>query len=213
MRPPTNNVITQGQHGATKAVDYSARPDATVYAPEDMSWDSYARRGRGDAGNALRMNGANGLHQFAHLERILISPGQSVKKGQAIAIMGYTGYTIPAGPNGRHLHWWIKRSNGSYVYPPIVITEKFNAPATHRYAGLVGKIIELNSNTGTWKVYKRNSDIAAGTIRGRGLRYWVRDVSQRNNRVVINSASMGGLVDVPLADAKGNEYSREWRRV
>lgn len=214
MRPPTGNVISQRQHGTSKAVDYSARPDATVYAPEDMTWDSYQQRGSGrsNAGNALRMNGAHGLHQFAHLERILITPGQSVKKGQAIAIMGYTGYTIPAGPAGRHLHWWILK-NGVYTYPPTLVTEAFNAQPTHRYLGLVGKIIELNPYTGTWSVYARNGDNKVATLKGKGLRYWVRDVSARGNRVVINSASAGGLVDLPLADAKGNEYSKEWRQV
>src|SRR5215217_513830 len=39
--------------------------------------------------------------------------------------MGYTGYTIPKGPAGTHCHWWIQRSNGSYVYPPSIINETF----------------------------------------------------------------------------------------
>jgi len=38
-------------------------------------------------------------------------------------------------------------------------------------------------------------------------KYIIRDVSQRNNRVVVQSASNGGLVDVALRDLAGNPYS------
>lgn len=125
MRPPTGNRISQGQHGSSKAVDYSASPDPYIYAPEDLTFDSYMQRGSGtsDAGLALRARGAHGLHQFAHTEETYFTGG-TVKKGQRIAKMGYTGYTIPSGPNGRHLHWWIQTPNG-YVYPPSLITEPF----------------------------------------------------------------------------------------
>lgn len=119
--------MTQAQHGTSKAVDYSASPDKTLYAPEDGVVDSYMQRGSGtsDAGLALRMRGANGLHQFAHTERSLVKVGQSVKRGQPIALMGHTGYTIPSGPSGAHVHWWIQRPNGTYVYPPSIINESF----------------------------------------------------------------------------------------
>ena len=88
MQAVTQNRITQGQHGTSKAVDYSASPDKTLYAPEDGVIDSYMQRGSGtsNAGLALRMRGANGLHQFAHTERSLVQVGQSVKRGQPIAI-------------------------------------------------------------------------------------------------------------------------------
>ena len=126
MQSITQNRITQGQHGASKAVDYSAKPDPVIYAPEDGTIDSYQQRGSGlsDAGLALRMHGASGLHQFAHTERSLVKPGQSVRRGQPLAIMGHTGYTIPAGPAGAHCHWWIMR-NSVYYYPPSLINQPF----------------------------------------------------------------------------------------
>lgn len=126
MRSPTGNRITQGSHGTSKAVDYSASPDPDIYAPEDLTFDSYMQRGSGtsDAGLALRARGAHGLHQFAHTERTYFTGG-AVKKGARIARMGYTGYTIPDNvPAGTHLHWWIQTPNG-YVYPPSLITEPF----------------------------------------------------------------------------------------
>lgn len=130
MRPISPNAITQGQHGLSKAVDYAATPDSNVYAPEDGVVISYGQQGAvgtvNDAGLALRMQGANGLHQFAHTEKSYVSAGQRVAKGQAIAKMGYTGYTIPKGPSGAHCHWWINASNG-YVYPPSIINEPFGS--------------------------------------------------------------------------------------
>lgn len=125
MRAPTTNRITQGQHLASKAVDYSAKPDATVYAPESGRIDSYQQRGSGtsNAGNVLRLATKTGMWNFCHLERSLVSVGQQVTEGQPIAIMGHTGYTIPAGPAGAHLHCYILTPNG-YIYPPTL----FNKP-------------------------------------------------------------------------------------
>lgn len=122
---PTTNRITQGQHLASKAVDYSASPDATVYAPESGKIDSYMQRGSGtsDAGNVLRLATKTGMWSFCHLERSLVSVGQQVTEGQPIAVMGYTGYTIPKGPAGRHLHTYVLTPKG-YIYPPTL----FNKP-------------------------------------------------------------------------------------
>ncbi len=121
MRAPTSNRINQGQHGTSKAVDYSASPDPIVYAPEAGRIESYQQRGSGtsDAGNVLRLATKTGMWNFCHLERSLVSVGQQVSEGQQLAVMGYTGYTIPKGPAGAHLHCFILTPKG-YVYPPTL---------------------------------------------------------------------------------------------
>lgn len=81
--------------------------------------------GTNGAGNALRMKGGLGLHQFAHLEESYVKVGQRVKRGHKLAKMGHTGYTIPDGEAGAHLHYWLLLHNGSYVYPPTLYTDKF----------------------------------------------------------------------------------------
>ncbi|CAN5693249.1 hypothetical protein BH23PAT2_BH23PAT2_08260 [soil metagenome] len=126
MQAVTTNRITQTSHLTSRAVDYSARPDPIVYCPEDGTIDSYQRRGTGrnDAGNTLRLNGATGLHQFAHLEVSYVAVGSKVKRGQKLAKMGYTGFTIPTGAGGRHLHYWVKTPKG-YVYPPNLVNQSF----------------------------------------------------------------------------------------
>ena len=131
MQKPTNNRITQGQHLASKAVDHSASPDPTIYAPVDGVVDSFMQRGSGqnDAGLMLRIKNTStgAMHSFAHCELAYVKPGQTVKKGQSVAKMGYTGYTIPSGPAGRHVHYYIRLANGSYIYPPSIYSA--NAPS------------------------------------------------------------------------------------
>lgn len=125
MRAPTSNRITQAQHGTSKAVDYSASPDPIVYAPESGRIESYQQRGSGtsNAGNVLRLATATGVWSFCHLEKSLVSIGQQVSEGQQLAVMGYTGFTIPMGPGGRHLHTYVLTQKG-YVYPPMLFNQK-----------------------------------------------------------------------------------------
>lgn len=123
MRAPTTNIVTQGKHGTYNAVDYAADPDPNIYAPEDGKITFY--QNSGDCGNNLHLTAGGNVHGFCHLERATVSVGDQVKKGQVIGIMGYTGYTIPAGPNGRHLHWVI-RQGSTYVYPPSLVNETVN---------------------------------------------------------------------------------------
>lgn len=130
MRSPTNNRITQGSHLSSKAVDHSASPDPFVYAPESGRIDSYQYRGSGtnSAGNVLRLAGATGMHSFCHLEVSYVKVGATVVAGQKLAMMGYTGYTIPSGAAGRHLHYYILTPNG-YVYPPTLYPKGGNEVA------------------------------------------------------------------------------------
>jgi septal ring factor EnvC (AmiA/AmiB activator) len=120
MQAPTTNRVTQARHGTYNAVDYSARPDPTIYAPEDGKITAYGPSGR--CGNRLELTAGPNRHGFCHLEKPLVRVGQKVKRGQSIGIMGYTGYTRPAGPAGSHLHHVINR-NGVYVYPPSLVTQ------------------------------------------------------------------------------------------
>lgn len=122
MQVPTLNAVTQGEHGQYKAVDYGSSPDSTFYAPEDGRIDSYGDSGT--CGNRLVLVSGANRHAFCHLEKPLVSVGQNVKRGQPLGVMGYTGYTIPSGPGGRHLHHVIQ-VNGTYVYPPSLVNESF----------------------------------------------------------------------------------------
>ncbi|MBI1957353.1 MAG: peptidoglycan DD-metalloendopeptidase family protein [Candidatus Niyogibacteria bacterium] len=44
---------------------------------------------------------------YAHLSLIKVSKGDTIKRGEIIAYSGYSGYTVPAGPAGAHLHFTV----------------------------------------------------------------------------------------------------------
>lgn len=103
MRLPVSANVpeTQGFKLTHRGVDYSARYDKTVYAPEagtvSTEYQPYA------GGNVLVLKGKTGTHKFAHLSKYLVRSG-TVKQGQKIAIMGATGKVTAA-----HLHWSLYR--------------------------------------------------------------------------------------------------------
>ncbi len=55
----------------------------------------------------------NGLSSlYAHLSLIKVTPGQRVATGDIVGYSGYTGYVVPAGPAGAHLHFGVYASQG-----------------------------------------------------------------------------------------------------
>jgi len=51
---------------------------------------------------------------YAHLNSTVIDNGQTVAKGQLIGYSGYTGYVIPAGSGGAHLHFEVLPNNPNF---------------------------------------------------------------------------------------------------
>lgn len=126
MQSISQNPITQGKHGAYNAVDIGPSPDPYYYAPED-GIVTLADSVPGDTtcGKRLKLKGATGEHGFCHNDTIYVKVGQSVKRGQKLAKMGYTGLTDPDNvPAGTHVHW-ILNINGLWVYPPSKVNQPF----------------------------------------------------------------------------------------
>lgn len=72
----------------------------------DAGWNS------GGYGNMVDINHGNGIMtRYAHAQSVVVSAGQTVKKGQIIAYMGSTGYST-----GPHVHYEV-RVNGQAVNP------------------------------------------------------------------------------------------------
>ena len=70
-------------------------------------------------GNALVLNHGQGIYtMFFHLSKILVKPGQVVKKGDVIALVGATGRAT-----GPHLHWGV-RVQGARIDPLELINLK-----------------------------------------------------------------------------------------
>ena len=61
------------------------------------------------AGNYVRILHPNGVVTFyAHLSTFAVSPGDRTLQGQIIGYTGHSGYTIPSGPSGCHLHFEVR---------------------------------------------------------------------------------------------------------
>ena len=99
--------ITQGLH-AFNAVDFSnAVCGESVYAAAGGTVQRAGYTSRG--GNYVRILHPNGVvTYYGHLSSILVNPGAKVLQGQIVGYSGYTGYTIPRGPAGCHVHFEVR---------------------------------------------------------------------------------------------------------
>jgi murein DD-endopeptidase MepM/ murein hydrolase activator NlpD len=80
-------------------LDISARTGTTIVAPSDGVVASVGKSY--GYGNMLTINHGYGLKsKYAHLSKALVKKGESVKRGQKIALMGNTGRST-----GPHLHY------------------------------------------------------------------------------------------------------------
>lgn len=107
--------ITQGLHWYN-AIDFSnGRCGESVYA---AAGGTVQRTGYGSTiGNFVRIEHPNGvITVYGHLSKILVYPGQQVSQGEMIGYTGYSGYTIPAGPAGCHLHFEVRGARNPFAF-------------------------------------------------------------------------------------------------
>lgn len=101
---------TEGASSNHKGIDIGAPTGSNIVAAADgtvtISTYSYS------AGNYVMINHGGGVSTvYMHCSKLLVSVGDTVKKGDVIAKVGSTGYST-----GPHLHFGI-RQNGAYVNP------------------------------------------------------------------------------------------------
>lgn len=113
---PVDGVITQpfgGQHGGVDLVDIWGE-GAPVYASCDgvLALHPQGSWGDGSYGNAAKISTTDGWHVLvAHLSSFApdVYDGMPVQAGKRLGYQGHTGYTVPAGPGGSHVHWGMCR--------------------------------------------------------------------------------------------------------
>ena len=109
-------------------LDFSAAIGTEVYATADGRVSETDPAGRTSNGLRIVIDHGNGyMTHYAHLSRIIVRVGQTVKRGEVIGLVGNTGSS-----SGPHLHYEVHK-NGMAVNP---INYFFNDLSPEEYAGL-----------------------------------------------------------------------------
>lgn len=93
------------------AIDYAIPTGTCVYTTANGTVEKIWHDNR--CGNGLKIKYANGKSAiFCHLEKSLITKGEKVAAGCAVALSGNTGHST-----GPHLHYALKRNGGAIRTP------------------------------------------------------------------------------------------------
>ena len=110
--PVAGGYISSPYGGARRhgGIDIAAPRGTAIYASEDGTVS--LARWNGSYGNCVIINHGNGVQTlYGHSSKLLVKAGQSVKKGDVIALVGSTGRST-----GNHCHFEIHRG-GSRINP------------------------------------------------------------------------------------------------
>ncbi|MFM1885361.1 MAG: hypothetical protein RL026_518 [Pseudomonadota bacterium] len=103
-----------GHEANHRGVDFAGKPGSQITAAADgiVSEAGYHRQ----YGQLVEIRHGNGYStRYAHNQRVLVRPGDTVRRGQAIALMGSTGRST-----GPHVHFEILK-DGRHVNPAAYI--------------------------------------------------------------------------------------------
>lgn len=133
-------LVSQPFNSAHQAVDIAGPVGTPIVAPEAGTVTAVGQMGSGtnNAGLVVQLGNETNGHRLCHLSRAHVSVGQHVTQGQLVGDMGYSGYTIPAGPAGSHLHWIMWRG-GARVDARQYINQ------THKQGGDVAEKANLDT--------------------------------------------------------------------
>lgn len=104
-------------------IDYANQMGTPIPATVDgtiVKAESGHKQGDNNFGNTVEIKDQNGdVHQFHHLQKIGVKPGQLVRKGEVVATMGNTGatYSQSGKGDGTHLDYRIVTAYGKYKDP------------------------------------------------------------------------------------------------
>lgn len=110
--PTVGHNITQYFSWHHPAIDIANHIGTPIYAAADGVVLIAQGGWNGGYGNTILLDNGNGMRtRYGHASRLLVSPGDHVKKGQVIALMGSTGNST-----GPHLHFEVV-INGAHYNP------------------------------------------------------------------------------------------------
>ncbi len=111
--PTVGRRINQYFSWRHKGIDIDGEKTSPIYASDDGVVFHTASGWSGGYGLNIRIDHGNGIRTlYAHLDKILVDPGQRVKKGDVIGMMGTTGRST-----GVHLHFEVMNTNNARSNP------------------------------------------------------------------------------------------------
>ncbi len=109
-----------GQPAFHRGIDVSARRGTPIMTPADGRVKK-VRRSSAGYGNMLTIDHGNGFEtKFAHCDRILVSRGQKVARGEVVATVGSTGHSTAP-----HLHYEVIRDGKHYNPSHYILSDEF----------------------------------------------------------------------------------------
>ena len=157
-----DNGITQGYSSKNRGIDIEnhkkesdnqikAHSSGTVVWIQTGQKNNKNATGNKSYGNAIKIKHANGMYTlYAHLRTVKVKKGQSVSKGQIIAVMGNTGRSY-----GRHCHWEVRDKNDKRINPtPYLNNDLPNNPTGKKYILLFDKWLRKDPKVAINKVKK-----------------------------------------------------------
>lgn len=110
---PSPYRVTQGLH-AFNAIDFSNGVcGESIYAAAGGTIQKTGYTSIG--GRYVRILHSNGVvTYYGHMSTILVRPGERVLQGQIVGYTGYSGYTIPSGPAGCHVHFEVRGATNPF---------------------------------------------------------------------------------------------------
>lgn len=109
-----------------------------------------------------RYNGKTVETLYAHLDSYCVRNGQTVFAGQLIGYAGYTGHVVPAGFNGKHLHFEV-RLNRKKMNPLVWLDNDFTVKNSSVYTFGKGERSAIRGSITVAPVQKKTLTVKPGS--------------------------------------------------
>ena len=135
VRVTSNRGMRWGKmHQGTDIAPTGNKLHMPLYLPKSATIVDNRAEGNGAGyGNSIYFTTNDGItHLYAHMKnKSRLKVGQTYPAGTQVGLMGYSGNTVPKGPNGTHLHWETGTNEidvgraGSSLFNPLSKYSKF----------------------------------------------------------------------------------------
>lgn len=168
------NRVTQSYGGAHTGIDIVGDDSRDVLAASSgevclvQQWDGVTEEGMQSYGNLVVIRDREGRRcYYAHLREAGVHPGQQVKTGDKLGVMGSTGHST-----GPHTHFELRATDNRTKLDPAVYLGIPNLRGTYiRTAPKLG----WRKENGSWYYYDDGEMVKNHWVKYKGFWYWLGD--------------------------------------